>query len=461
MDFRQKIKTFTQKYDLLRPGMGVLVGLSGGADSVALLEALCGLREELDLKLAAVHVHHGIRETAEHDAVFCKMLCKQKGVDFVCEKIDVPALASEKGLSVEEAGREARYEIFERIRKEKNLDVIAVAHHKNDQAETMLFQLFRGSGLRGLSGIPFKRDAIIRPLMDASREEVEAFIESEGLLYMLDSTNASDDYSRNKIRHHVVPQAEEIAASAVENMSRAALLLREVEDYMKAQSDAFMAEHAECLDGQTVISVKALEQCHIALQKAVIMIAISQTIKSRRDLTEKHVESVLSLIEKDGEKAVSLPQGYIARKQYDKLILAKEETPGEDAEGAPKSQSVVLGEKVLFSDGTWLEATLLEEYDLNNIPSGDSMKWFDYDKIEHTLCVRTRQQGDFLTIDEHSNKKSLQDYLVNEKVPKSSRDQCLLLADGNHIMWVLGKRISTHYKVSPNTTRILQIHIGG
>lgn len=460
MNFQQKIKDFTQKYNMLWPEAKVLIALSGGADSVALLEVLCALRKEMPLKLMAVHVHHGIRERAEHDAVFCKMLCKQKEVDFVCERIDVPALAKESGMSLEEAGRIARYEIFERYRKEYDLDVIAVAHHKNDQAETMLFQLFRGSGLRGLAGIPLRRDAIIRPLMAVTKEEVEAFLQTQKLLYVLDETNDCDEFSRNKIRHHVLPQAEEICPAAVENMSRAAILLREMEAYMEAQSEAFLKTYALCENEKISIPIEELMNEHIALQKTVVMLAICQLLKSRKDITEKHIEAVLSLLDKDGEKTISLPQGYVATKQYDTLILGKEEAKGESVFSNPQEIIILPGEKTVLSNGQWIETEIITVDNLENIPKSDCMKWFDYDKITHTLVARTRRVGDYLTIDEKGAKQSIQDYLVNEKVPKSDRDACVLIADDSHILWVLGKRISAHYKVTEHTKRILQVSIG-
>ncbi len=457
MEFYQKIKKNTEKFHMLSPQAGVLVGLSGGADSVALLEVLCRMREELSLRLFAVYVHHGIRPSAQKDAAFCELLCKRKNVEFVCEKVDAQSFAKEQAVTLEEAGRTLRYEIFEKYRILKGLDVIAVGHHKNDQAETMLFQLFRGSGIKGLSGIPYQRGHVIRPLLFVSRKEIETFLKEKGLDYITDETNLLDIYSRNKIRHHIIPAAEEICAGALDNMSRASMLLREVQDFMEKESDAFLKKYAHYEEKQISFSVTDFKECHMALQKYIVMTVIEELTGHRKDITGKHIESILELLEKDGEKSIDLPYGYFVKKQYNTLFFA--ESRGNTAE--QKQISITPGNTYNLPDGRYLEVSLIKDNNFQNIPKSDCIKWFDYDKIFHTLLVRTRQPGDYLTIDEKESRKSLQDYFINEKVPKSIRDNVFVLADGHHVLWVLGKRISTHYKVTDNTKQILQIHIGG
>ena len=183
-------------------------------------------------------------------------------------------------------------------------------------------------------------------------------------------------------------------------------------------------------------------------------------LKSRKDITEKHIDAVLSLLDKEGEKNISLPQGYVATKQYGTLILGKEEAKDESVFSKPQEIIIQPGEEKVLPNGQWIETKIITVDNLENIPKSDCMKWFDYDKITHTLVARTRNVGDYLTIDEKGSKQSLQDYLVNEKVPKSDRDACILIADDSHILWVLGKRISSHYKVTEHTKRILQVSIG-
>lgn len=461
MKFEQKIRHFIEKFHLLPTGSGIVVGLSGGADSVALLEVLCALREVFDLRLAAVHVHHGIRANAQEDVDFCCKLCLEKQIDFFCEYVDVPERARLEGISEEEAGRNARYHIFEEYRKKLQMDVIAVAHHQNDQAETMLFQLFRGSGLRGLSGMQPKRGKVIRPLLGVSRREIEEYLGEKQIKYVTDESNACDKYSRNKIRHHILPLAEEISWGATEHMSQTSGQLREILDYMERQAAAFLDAHGEQSETEFIISVEALCREHPALQKMALTEAMARAFKSRKDITEKHVNHILELLDKDGEKIIYLPNGGVVIKRYSQILFKKLFKESEEENTAFTKRKIEPDRTYILENGSILKTRLISCNNLENIPKSDCIKWFDYDKISETLFLRTREQGDFLTIRDDGGTKSLQDYLVNEKVPKSERDRQLLLADGNHIVWVLGKRISAHYKVTEHTRKILEIYIGG
>lgn len=459
MGLKEKTKKFIKEQELLDTKAGIVIGFSGGADSVALLELLWELRTEMDLKLAAVHVHHGIREEADEDAAFCRAFCQQRQIPFYCEYVNVPQIAQQQHLTQEEAGRAARYEIFERYRKKLGMDYIAVAHHQNDQAETMLFQLFRGSGLRGLAGIPVKRGAVIRPLLGVTREEIEAYLEEKAISYVTDMTNNSDVYTRNKIRHYLIPAAQEISNRAVQHMGQTSGQLREILDYMTFQTDAFLKAYS-VWEGQTlVISLKELKKQHTAMQKMIVMQALFLSLGSRKDITQSHVEGILCLMQKEGEKKLHLPKGGIVLKSYEHLRVT----------GASEQQEEVRFDAIpiepeqvyILPDGRVLETRLLEPDNLENIPKNDCIKWFDYDKIGETLFLRNREQGDYLTVRDDGAKKSLKAYLIDEKVPRERRDALLVLADGSHIVWVLEKRISAYYKVTAQTKKILQVYIGG
>ncbi len=459
MKFEQKVLQFIEKFHMLHEGTGVIVGLSGGADSVALLEVLCCLRENLKLRISAVHVHHGIRAAAQSDADFCKQLCFEKNVDFYLEYADVPGLAETEGLSLEEAGRKARYHLFEIYRQKLNMDVIAVAHHQNDQAETMLFQLFRGSGIRGLSAMSPKNERMIRPLLAVSREEIEDYLQEKNLAYVVDETNDSDDYSRNRIRHHLIPEAEALCPGAVLRMNQTAGQLREITEYLELQAADFLHKYSHQSEKGLCISAEELLQIHPALQKMVISEAVERAFQSRKNFTEKHILGILDLLDKAGEKTIHLPGGNEVVKCYQDIILQHRET--DCSEDKFESLQIEPDGIYFLKDGTILETKLFLSNNLENIPKSDCTKWFDYDKISSPLFLRKRKQGDYLTVRDDGARKSLQDYLVNEKVPKSERDALPVLADGQHVVWVPGKRISAYYKVTEQTKNILQIHIGG
>ena len=242
-----KVLDYVKKYRMIEEKDTIIAGVSGGADSVCLLFMLLQIREQIPFHLAVVHVNHGIREDAGEDAAYVKELCEKYGLPFYLTEVKLKKYAKEEGLSEEEAGRKIRYRAFEAALKEElalqgiseaeNKGKIAVAHNSNDRAETMLFHLFRGTGLTGLSGIKPVNGKIIRPLLCLERREIEEWLDRGDISYRTDSTNVQDIYTRNKIRHHILPYAEEeICRGAVSHMSRAADDLLEAEEYIKKQT---------------------------------------------------------------------------------------------------------------------------------------------------------------------------------------------------------------------------------
>ena len=246
----EKVKNYVKQYKMLVPGDIVVAGVSGGADSLCLLFMLKELAEEIPLQLAVVHVNHGIRKEAEEDAAYVEQICKGLNVPFFLKEADVEAIAKSQGISTEEAGRNVRYEAFSEVLTQftegelhtfSKKGKIAVAHTANDRAETMLFHLFRGTGLTGLSGIKPVRDRVIRPLLCLDREEIERYLEKKEIAFCIDRTNNEDTYTRNKIRHHILPFAEKnICTGTVSHMNKTAEMLLETEEFSsRAQMAAF------------------------------------------------------------------------------------------------------------------------------------------------------------------------------------------------------------------------------
>ncbi len=519
------VKKYVNAHDMAEPGDCIVAGISGGADSVCMLHLLTRLRKEIPFRLAAVHVNHGLRAEAGEDAAYVEKLCGQWGIPFYLREADVAGCAASQKLSLEEAGRLLRYQAFQEVLgeiRDGDRGRIAVAHNADDRAETMLFHVFRGSGLKGLSSIRPVREAVIRPLLCVGREQIESYLAAAGIVWREDATNGEDVYARNKIRHHILPFAQqEICGRAVSHMGELADILAETEDYLARETgrlyDIYVREDierrsdrdkaAETSDetgnvyGEVEIELDGFRGEDVVMQKRILLRALERMTPYRKDITARHVAGLMGLSDKEGSKELFLPYGIRAVKEYDKLFLRrKEETagsPGKQAaegEGSPGRQAgdsslaalpgdqqeicveesaLVPGIPVEFAvSGTGGFTFILWETSFppaaplfcrkeQNIPENRYTKWFDYDKITTSLFLRTRRQGDYITIDDALHTQSVKQYMINEKIPKAKRDSMYLLADGAHILWVPGHRVSRRYRVEKNTRRILEVRLRG
>ncbi len=517
---------------MLKPADKVVAGVSGGADSVCLFLLLWEYAKRVPLQLAVVHVNHGIRREAGEDARFVEELCREREIPFYLEEADVRGLAKREGCSEEDAGRRVRYEAFSRVAGRLGGARIAVAHNSNDNAETMLFHLFRGSGIQGLSGIAPVRGNIIRPILCLERKEVEAYLESGSVQWCRDITNDGDDYRRNRIRHHILPYAEEaVVSGAVVHMGRTAELLRETEAYMELQTREAVGKCVTFLGQRTqeactgAFQKRTQEECtgdlpqgkqmegfrirkadfrefHRILQKRIIFRLLKQLSPAGKDISAVHVLDVLGLFEREGNGSISLPFGITARRQYDSVFLERCESrtfAGQTggffgAGGAGERNDVREGEAIRESgavkEGNALPSVQVPAmaeifhtpfvYGLGNrgkieftgfsikkgqeVPIKRYTKWFDYDKIVKCVEIRSRCQGDYLTIaDGRGNiiRKTVKNYMITEKIPKQIRDEIPVVAVGSHVVWLAGWRISEAFKVNENTERILQIKLLG
>ena len=450
---KKETKRYISQFHMVAPGNGVLVGLSGGADSVCLLHLLWCLKEELGIALRAVHVHHGLRGAeADRDADFSRDFCGRLGVPFTLMRIDAAAEAASAGISLEEAGRQARYRILEaearRWENECGCEVkIAVAHHGDDNAETILHNLFRGSGLRGLGGISPVRGRIIRPLLCSSRRRILAYLQENGLFWVEDSTNAENDYTRNRIRNHLLPfVTEEINAQAVANILRAGERIRQADQYFETIADDWLKIHGESphpleyrLDAAALTAEEEIVRGYILRQ------ALRQLFCPMKDITSAHLEEILALTGKETGKQIMLPYGIRAEREYDIIRIRQMEKQREFV--APDGAEILNMQ--VFPCKKW------EEF-----PRNQYTKWFDYDKINGAVAVRTRQAGDYFILP-GGGKKTLKSYFIDEKIPREERDHLLLLADGSHILWIVGRRISEYYKVTEHTKTVLEVHANG
>ncbi|SHI64339.1 tRNA(Ile)-lysidine synthase [Parasporobacterium paucivorans DSM 15970] len=458
-----RVKEYLLKNRLIQNGEGVVLGISGGADSVCLLSVLHKLSRAMNLKLTVVHVNHGIRgEEAVEDSRYVEGLCRERQIPFRLFCVDAPATAAREKLSVEEAGRKLRYQLLEQVRLETGADKIAVAHNKNDSAETMLFNLFRGTGIKGLSGIRPCRNHIIRPILFLERKEIEEYLETEGLPYRTDSTNLETDYMRNKIRLKLFPVITgEINTRAVSHITDACAEIAETEEYLGKITNNSYAETVKEKEGMLFIDGAAFQRLEKVIRKRIIRKAIQEMAESLKDITRTHIEDVLELLDKNVGKKISLPYGVEVKRTYDGITVYKEDR----VQAAASLEPLEIEKNGSYTfDGGTVTLRLLDE-GINNDELGGNhyTKHFDYDRIKGNLTIRTRRQGDYITISPGCKKKKLKTYFIDCKIPREYRDETLLLAEENHILWIIGQeRISEYYKLSENTRNILEVsYIGG
>jgi len=462
---------------LIENGDYVLAGVSGGADSVCMLLILAALQKEIGFFLEVVHVEHGIRGIeSENDAAFVVRLCEELEIPMQLFFVDVPAYAMEQKIGLEEAARILRYDCYAQASEKVFASKIkvALAHHADDNAETMLFQMVRGSGIDGMSGMRWKRELmpgveIVRPLLSVTRTQIEEYLKNEEQSYCQDCTNTDVNYSRNKIRYDILPQLCAVNSQAVAHMNQSAMLLRELADYLKEQVE----EAARCVlteeENGILICGEALLDFPEIIKKEVLHLAITKAAQSAKDICMEHVALLAGLFALQVGRVICLPYDLRAKRVYQGVILEKgTATENEEQEsffGEMNGNELEEGlqqEVVVEVPGGNMHFCVLECNGENaEISKNTYTKCFDYDKIKGNLQIRTRQAGDYLVVDADGHKKRLKEYFINEKIPSDRRDEVLLLTQADKVLWVVGGRMSEDVKVQKDTRRILKVQMMG
>lgn len=459
----KQVLEFIREQELIEEGDHVIAGVSGGADSVYLFFVLLEFKKELNYEISVVHVNHNIRgEEALRDENYVKQLCQDYKLPFYSYSYPVQEIAKAKKISEEEAGRLVRREAFEDCRTKHGGTKIAMAHHQNDLAETMLYHLARGTGLAGLAAISPKRDQMIRPLLCMNRQEIEHDLDRRNIKYLTDSTNESDLYMRNKIRHHMIPYlVEEVNPKAVRHMAETASLIGEIQRYLESEARRKTKVFGLEQNGSFLLSDKLMLEQSI-MQKYVVRQCISKLCNGLKDITQQHVEMVRSLFEKPVGKRVNLPGGLYAVRKYESVemgVIHKEIKAKKNPDREAEEILVSVPGKYMLEE---MAASLtLESGPMEAIPEKKYTKWLNYDRIKGNLVLRKRMPGDYLVVNQAGGRRKLKDYFIDQKIPQENRDEIWLLAIGQEILWVVGYRINESYKVSSDTKEILRIQIAG
>ena len=473
-----KVADYMRQWHMVEPGCSVIAGVSGGADSICLCCILAELAQQMRFTLRVVHVEHGIRgEDSLRDAQFVEKFCKEHEIECVTYPVDVPAYAKQYHVGEEEAARKLRYEAFGKEAANLPESRIALAHHMEDNAETILFQLARGSGIDGMCGIrPVRCDEdgmiYIRPFLCVSRAEIEAELRQREQEYCTDATNSDVTYSRNRIRNRILPELNQINEQSVGHLNQIAERMSEIRTYLDEQLQKVTPQIVTEAEDSVVIQMNPLMELPHILRTRLVHNALAKAAGARQDITAGHIEAVLELADKQSGKRVNLPYHLIAERSYDTIRIGKAaEIQMGDVTEIVVSESVLAQ---LAEDGCPMSVPIHGEKDwftmrifpfegnLSEIPRKMYTKWFDYDKIKFGFSIRTRRNQDYFVMDARGHRKKLADYFINEKIPAGRRDKVLLVARESEVLWIVGGRMGCGAQVDGTSRMILElIYEGG
>lgn len=453
----KKVKQTIRKYNLLKKGERVVVAVSGGPDSTACLTVLASIAGDMDLELIVAHFNHGLRgKESDRDEQYSRRLAKKLGLLFCAGKLNkrIPA----KGVSPEDFYRRQRYAFLEKTASGHRAQKIALGHHLNDQAETVLLNLLRGSGLEGLKGfLPIRDGRIIRPLIEISGQEIISFLEQAGMAYCRDSSNESGQYLRNRMRTELIPFLKDKYNPRIEeNLAQMAEILRREDDFIRQHTAAVAKKIIlQKKTGYAALNIKAVKKIAEAIRWRLLKNVMEDLTLSGNGISFLHVQAVNDLVTKNASgRRIALPDGIEARREYDQLILEKKRTR------SPKNQYAyvmnVPGNIHVKERGLMIKATLVQNVK-TNVPRKKNSVCLDWSKIEPPLVIRNRRDGDRIQPLGMSGRQKIKKYFIDHKIPADQRDGIMLLVDRLSVVYMENGHMSDRVKLLPTTKTLLKL----
>jgi len=454
-------------------GDSVLVAVSGGPDSVALVHVLFTLAVEYSLRPAIAHLNHCLRgPDSDRDAEFVVAIARQLGVPIYAERKDVLAFQRSRRLSPEEAGRRIRYEFFDTISAKYGFNKIALGHQSDDNAEAVLINLLRGSGPLGLSGIaPVREGKIVRPLIHLRRSEIINYLAEKKIPYVTDASNTDPAFMRNKIRHHLIPELQTAYnPRIIDNLNRLGDIIQAEDQWL---DDMLEPVFKKCVslrtDHKIRLALSDFNQLPKAAKRRVVRKAILGVKKDLRRITLLHVDAVLHLIEKGRISGrLNLPDGVLVERYYGELTIVKRNKVKNRQDyrilqtSSTDYQYTISAAGTLFIKEADVSITLCE-IDADGLPDfkeiGTHIAFFDLDRLIFPLIVRNFRPGDRFSPLGVNGTQKVKKYFINHKIPAAQRRKCPLLLSGGNIIWITGHRIDNTVKVSPQTRRVLKAEL--
>ncbi|MFO7895672.1 MAG: tRNA lysidine(34) synthetase TilS [Candidatus Cloacimonadales bacterium] len=456
MNFIEKLENFIQEKKLLAPRDKVLVGFSGGADSTALLLALSHLRTQYKLSLLAVHINYHLR-SAESDAdeQFVKDFCFRRNISLVVKNVELSAQAN-----LENQARDIRFDYFRQLAASYSLNKIAVGHNQQDQAETMIFRIFRGSGYTGLKGILPRDGNLIHPLLPFSRAEITQWLQQEEIAWCEDSSNQENSFTRNKIRNELLPWlSANLNPNFIEKLGISANIFAETDEILAELSKRrYKKLVTQSNENSLELALPKLKKIKATLRFYIYRQAYADLAGSSKDFYYSNFEEIENILDAEGAKLVMLPEEILVLKEYETLTFCFREVLDEvDVNNSKKISS--LRHRFLFEDYRISMKHLKILPDKRYLYEDKNTIYLDLDKTSFPLIIRHRQPGDRFVPLGMKHSKKLKDFFIDEKVSRFERDKVLLFCDSDKILWVAGMRIHNDVAISQATANILRIKL--
>lgn len=463
---RQKVLEFASANKLFFPGERLVVGVSGGPDSVCLLHVLSSIKKEFNLDLIVAHVNHRLRgEESDADANYVRRLSKKMALKVFIGELDVKSYSKKRKISLEEAARELRYGFFADVLYDVDASCVAVAHTRDDDVETIIMHLLRGTGIAGLRGLQarsviYTRELqrrsvnIIRPLLKVSRDETETYCRELNLKPCIDSSNWSLAHMRNRVRHELIPILKTYNPRIDEALLRLATIASEDMAYIEEHAAQIWSEIVNTYGGAIYLNKRKLKHLPGAIQRQLLRWSVKTLYGDTRDLELEHVEDMLTFINKPAGKVLHLPHGLRLHSEREAVVISR-------YDGLVSELPELKGEYSINVPGvTAIPGWLIKSDILGSMPDdfrGGYTAYFDLDKIVTRLYVRARRKGDVFQPMGMMNTKKLSRFMSDAKIPLGSRDRIPLVCADDEILWVVGWRVSEKVKISDSTTKILRV----
>ncbi|WP_195270668.1 tRNA lysidine(34) synthetase TilS [Eubacterium sp. 1001713B170207_170306_E7] len=458
----EKLLQYISDNGLIMAGDRILIGVSGGADSLALLHFLKKHQAILKIQIAAAHLNHAIRgKAADEDLAFVKKFCFERSVLLYDRTVDVIHLAKKNKISLEEAGREARYAFFKELQSSKAYNKLALGHHLNDQAETVLMRLIRGTGIKGAAGMLSETKgerSVIRPLLCVDKVSIISYCKENDLHYRTDDTNFETDVTRNKLRLEIIPALQSINPRVEDHLAEFALLAYEHEQLLQNSMAELSLKMITKKSNRVYLNLEMWRQQISLIQKELLREMILQLKGSLKEIEYNHILCVKQLLL--SEKTVwdmHLPHGMQAVRRYDLFWIEERKTPVNVEIGCYE----LLPDKVYYfaKEGLWIKTSMITDEGIKKSKElkNHSEKYFDYGKIRRKLYLRNRRPGDFFKPVGIEGKKKIKDYFIDRKIEREKRDAIPMLAVGSEVVWILGYAINREYQPGPETQSVLKV----